>query len=301
MRYGQGLEGFSVDDDGNGGVVVRATTTGGGVELTADLLVGAEGMHSGVRGRLLQQHQQGPSGGSGGGGEPASRGYVVYRGVAEAGGRKEALAPGFSFQVCTYTCVCAWLVGQCAGLLACHVCACPPPTHIPFHIHDNHQHKNQQTWGLGQRFASVPLADGQVWFATLPLPLDIDDGGDGERRRALLLDLFGGWHAPIPALLQATPPGGILRDAAVAHRAFPPFVVDGGGGGRGAWPVTLVGDAAHGVDPILAQGAGVAVEDAYHLACACALAAAAGPWRGGGGVVKALRWVVKGEGDGCWL
>lgn len=139
VRYGQGLDGFSVDDDGNGGVVVRATTTGGGGELVADVLVGAEGMHSGVRGRLLQQQQQ-QQGPSGGGGEPASRGYVVYRGVAEAGGRKKALAPGFSFQVSTYTCVCVCVLGwlmygvhACAGRLGLP-CAHAPPTHIPLLI-----------------------------------------------------------------------------------------------------------------------------------------------------------------------
>lgn len=128
----------------------------------------------------------------------------------------------------------------------------------------------------------MPLADGQVWYATLPLSIDPGPATSPHEKRALLLREFGGWHDPIPRLLTNTPAGGILRDPAVAHRVFPPF--SGG-------PVTLVGDAAHGVDPILAQGAGVAVEDAYHLACALARAT-----EGDGRVPAALRWVIQVKG-----
>jgi hypothetical protein len=50
-----------------------------------------------------------------------------------------------------------------------------------------------------------------------------------------------------------------------------------GEGGVDGGLATLLGDAAHGVDPILAQGAGVALEDAETLARALANA---GPGRG---------------------
>lgn len=136
-------------------------------------------------------------------------------------------------------------------------------THIHTHIFPTYT--RTQTWGPASRFASVPLADGQVWFATLPRPSTSSSSSTDENAHSLLLDHFRRWHDPIPALLAATPPAAILRDDAVAHRVFPPFNSEHQSQ-PSSWPVTLVGDAAHGVDPILAQGAGVAVEDAYHLA-----------------------------------
>ena len=83
--------------------------------------------------------------------------------------------------------------------------------------------------------------------------------------QAQLLTHFGAWHAPIPDLISRTDPASILREPAYAQTAFPPFFQE-----ESEYfmrlPVTLLGDAAHGVDPILAQGAGVAIEDAYRLA-----------------------------------
>jgi 2-polyprenyl-6-methoxyphenol hydroxylase-like FAD-dependent oxidoreductase len=128
-----------------------------------------------------------------------------------------------------------------------------------------------------------------VWFATLPTS---ERPPEGEDVKAFLRAQFGAWHAPIPALLDATAPDAILRDPAVAHRAFPPFPSSADANAPPGPPVTLVGDAGHGVDPILAQGAGVAVEDAYHLACALGKGNGAGR---GGDVVAAIRWVT------CWV
>lgn len=102
LRYGEAVEDYTISADGL--VHVRTTTTSSissssssssreALLPPAHVLVGAEGMtgKSAVRRKLL-----------GGGGSrdvgPASRGYVVYRGVAEEGDK--ALAPGFSFQVC---------------------------------------------------------------------------------------------------------------------------------------------------------------------------------------------------------
>ncbi len=71
-----------------------------------------------------------------------------------------------------------------------------------------------ETWGRGRRFGIVPLADGKVyWYATASLPQGAH-AGDG------LADLaahYRGWHAPIPQLLQATPPEVLLR-----HDIYPP-------------------------------------------------------------------------------
>jgi hypothetical protein len=89
-----------------------------------------------------------------------------------------------------------------------------------------------------------------------------------------LLAAFGGWHDPVAALLRATPAEGFLWDDARALETH----ADAGGGtgsfwgsraerapasGAAAWSarVVLVGDAAHGRDPVLAQGTGIAVED----------------------------------------
>lgn len=81
------MEDYGVGDDGLVHVTTTTTREGETTLPPAHVLVGAEGMASGVRRKLL----------AGGGAEPASRGYVVYRGVAEEGGKP--LAPGFSFQV----------------------------------------------------------------------------------------------------------------------------------------------------------------------------------------------------------
>ena len=262
LRAGETIRDFDVVGGGKVQVHVTTTTTTGGSSSRslppADVLIGAEGMGSPsapasvVRRKLLQRGHGDVSSGAV---MPASRGYVVYRGVAPAaagaaGGQKGPLAPGFSFQVCdeVYAST-VHGVGWSTALIREYT-----------HIHTHISHTRTQTWGPASRFASVPLADGQVWFATLPHTTT----SSSTNAHSLLLDHFRRWHDPIPALLAATPPAAILRDDAVAHRVFPPFNSEHQS--QPSWPVTLIGDAAHGVDPILAQGAGVAVEDAFHLA-----------------------------------
>lgn len=112
-----------------------------------------------------------------------------------------------------------------------------------------------ETWGRGLRFGQVPLGDGRVyWFAAQSVPAG-QRSPDGER--AALLRLFGGWHAPIPALIAAAAEGDILRHD-IADR--PPLRRWGDG------RVTLLGDAAHPTTPNLGQGACQAIEDAAVLA-----------------------------------
>ena len=113
-----------------------------------------------------------------------------------------------------------------------------------------------ETWGRGCRFGIVPIERGRVyWFATLNTP----PGGRDEpgQVRATLLRLFGNWHPPIAALLEATPEEAILRND-ILHR----MPVRTWGAGR----VTLLGDAAHPMTPNLGQGACQAIEDAVVLA-----------------------------------
>lgn len=105
------------------------------------------------------------------------------------------------------------------------------------------------TVGRGPRFWSAPLRDGAFWYATLN---DLVDDGRAALRRA-----FGGWHAPIGALVEATADADLvttrIRDRAPASRW---------GEGR----VTLLGDAAHASTPDLGQGACQAIESASVLA-----------------------------------
>lgn len=106
-----------------------------------------------------------------------------------------------------------------------------------------------ETWGAGARFGIVPLPDARVyWFAVLGAPEGTDFGDE----RAALRRTFGRWHAPIPALLDATPD--LLRHDIHDLAALPASFVSGRG--------LLLGDAAHAMTPDLGQGAGQAIEDA---------------------------------------
>ena len=113
-----------------------------------------------------------------------------------------------------------------------------------------------ETLGCGQRFGLVPIAGDRVyWYATDNVP----EGGreESERAKVRLAGMFSRWHAPIPALIEATPAAAILRND-ISDRD----PVDRWGAGR----VTLLGDAAHPMTPNLGQGGCQAIEDALVLA-----------------------------------
>ncbi len=177
------------EQDGEG---VRATFSNG-EESQADLLIGADGIHSRVREQLT--------------GKLALRysGYTAWRGIAPT--------PDKAFQ-------------------------------------------SGETWGKGRRFGLVPLSGEKVyWFATDNRPEGETD--DPARRQAELLELFAGWHYPVPELIGTTPRGDILRNDIFDLPPLKKWSV-----GR----VTLLGDAAHAMTPNLGQGACQAIEDAVTLA-----------------------------------
>jgi len=112
-----------------------------------------------------------------------------------------------------------------------------------------------ETWGRGLRFGMAPLTDGRVyWFAVATMPAD----ERLENEHLEVLRLFGGWHSPIPALIESTAPEAVFRlPISDLGGRLPSFR-------RGR--TVLLGDAAHAMTPDLGQGAGQALEDAATLA-----------------------------------
>ncbi|MEU4802597.1 FAD-dependent monooxygenase [Actinosynnema sp. NPDC023587] len=116
-----------------------------------------------------------------------------------------------------------------------------------------------QTVGAGAEFGVLPLGDGRVcWYAATGAPA----GGSAGDELAAARAVVGEWHAPIPALLDSTPPASVLRHDIYELGAPLPSYVSG--------RAVLVGDAAHAMTPYLGQGACMAFEDAVVLAAACA-------------------------------
>ncbi|OKK17457.1 monooxygenase [Streptomyces sp. CB00455] len=112
-----------------------------------------------------------------------------------------------------------------------------------------------ETWGRGERFGIVPLADGRVYlYATAVVP----EGYRPADLRRELLARFGAWHDPIPALLERIDPAAVLQHDLYDLAAPLPRYHRG----RVAW----LGDAAHAMTPNLGQGACQAIEDAAVLA-----------------------------------
>ncbi|MFH8347320.1 FAD-dependent monooxygenase [Streptomyces sp. NPDC018045] len=113
-----------------------------------------------------------------------------------------------------------------------------------------------ETWGRGETWGSVPLHGGRVYaYATAVVP---PGGRAPDDERSELLRRFGGWHHPVPEILEAADPAGILRnDVHTAARPLPACH-------RGR--VALLGDAAHPMTPNIGQGGCQAVEDAIVLA-----------------------------------
>jgi 2-polyprenyl-6-methoxyphenol hydroxylase-like FAD-dependent oxidoreductase len=165
-----------------------------GREVQADVLVGADGVHSAVRAKLFG---------------PASlryRGYTAVRSLTPAG-------------------------------------SVPRPR------------DGTETWGRGARFGLGPATgDRIIWYTMWNATAGGTDDGD---TATLLRKLFGAWHDPIPAIIEATPKTTLIRND-ISDR-WPTRTW-----GRGR--VALLGDAIHPMTPDLAQGACQAIVDATALA-----------------------------------
>ena len=110
-----------------------------------------------------------------------------------------------------------------------------------------------ECWGRGERFGYATLSDGRVYcFATA----NVAEGSDGGDLAALRVR-FGGWHEPVPKLLDAADEVDLLHHDLYELPPLSTYVE-----GR----VALVGDAAHAMTPNLGQGACQALEDAVVLA-----------------------------------
>ncbi|MEU6721158.1 FAD-dependent monooxygenase [Nonomuraea sp. NPDC046802] len=115
------------------------------------------------------------------------------------------------------------------------------------------------TLGRGCYVLIHPVAPGQVYWAlgtTADQPgVRFDDELEQVRRRV------AGWHDPIPALLEATPPEQVRHLDIHDLPDLPAYT-----SGR----IALLGDAAHAMSPDRGQGAGQSIEDAVVLAAALA-------------------------------
>jgi 2-polyprenyl-6-methoxyphenol hydroxylase-like FAD-dependent oxidoreductase len=144
-----------------------------------------------------------------------------------------------------------------------------------------------QTWGEGNsmRFATVPMSypsganrvqtEHQVWFATTNSS-ELVQEQDPQLRKQRLMQAFGSWHHPIPAMMEATPVDEILLERAIAHKHCVPPVTNVKQvlqdlynirpKSTGSGPVMVfIGDAFMTVDPILAQGFTMGMEGAHAL------------------------------------
>ncbi|MGW0565036.1 FAD-dependent monooxygenase [Streptomyces sp. NPDC003016] len=176
-----------------GGRAAVVTTPDGDIE--ADLVVGADGVHSALRRALFPDHPG-----------PAYAGITTWRMVV------------------------------------------PATTAASFAPHE--------TWGRGALWGSQPLLDGRIYaYAAAAVPA----GGhspDGEK--AELLRRFGDWHSPVPEIVAAAGPDGVLRHD--VHHLITPLPAFHRG------RTALLGDAAHAMAPTLGQGGNQAIEDGIVLA-----------------------------------
>lgn len=121
-------------------------------------------------------------------------------------------------------------------------------------------HTVAMIWGpRGGGAGYWPLADGTVsWTvgATSTLRRDVAAAPDPEARKRAVLGFVAQFPAPFAALVEATPAEQVVTS---------PVLVRDEAAQWGGGPVTLLGDAAHAMPTVFAQGACQALEDAVVL------------------------------------
>ncbi|MFG3346452.1 FAD-dependent monooxygenase [Streptomyces sp. NPDC048018] len=113
-----------------------------------------------------------------------------------------------------------------------------------------------ETWGPARLWGSQPLKDGRTYAYAMAAAPAGAHSADGEK--AELLRLFGDWHHPVPAILDAADDRAVLRHD--VHHLIDPLPAFHRG------RTVLLGDAAHAMQPTLGQGGNQAIEDAVVLA-----------------------------------
>jgi len=115
--------------------------------------------------------------------------------------------------------------------------------------------EGMDTWGRGGHFGLQPTSGERIlWYAGRNTE---EDGRDDDRTHQRLLEIFGDWHEPISAVIEATPNDSLIRND--IYDCWP----------RRQWnrgSVALVGDAIHPMTPDLGQGACQAIVDGVTLA-----------------------------------
>ena len=111
-----------------------------------------------------------------------------------------------------------------------------------------------ETWGPRGVVGTIPIGAGRVyWYVG---EISAEDAALPERPKDEFRRRFRDWHEPIPAVIDATEESALSRTLVYDR---PPLRRWSDG------RVTLVGDAAHPMEPNLGQGAAQALEDAFVL------------------------------------
>ena len=112
-------------------------------------------------------------------------------------------------------------------------------------------------WGRGDRFGYFDVGGGRFGFYAF---INTEAGGSdrsvGGSKQALR-SIFSGYSSPVPAIIESLDEEGIYRDDIFDRE--PP------GKEWGRDRVTLIGDAAHPVQPSIGQGGCMAIEDSFEL------------------------------------
>ncbi len=116
------------------------------------------------------------------------------------------------------------------------------------------------TWTvlLGRQvtFLAVPIGRGQV-YCYCDAPSERIPRPRADEARGVLVELVGGFAAPVPAILDSLGPDDAVHVAPIEEVPLDQW-------SRGS--VLLVGDAAHATSPNMAEGAAMALEDGLVLA-----------------------------------